>query len=373
MLGFEVDQEVSSDELEAALHSNNFLFAPCGFIQRRSDIGLNLLRKQCTAIKEIRDDSAIPNGSGYSQIHENSSRTINAVFDIARCSYQWALKNNLIYCESDISGRNGITAAQCWGVHPCKLYDLFRILLPSSLYTNFVSQLPPKYRLDKIMFHTATNVIGHGSTQWHRDSVGNRFKIFLVLETGIMSPTTAIVSNSQYELPYAMNVDLIRTLQGPNGCKNVGLAKSVQDQITYSLEKRFRSNVKVIEQKKGTVVMFDTNSWHMAWKPCMQGSEESYDTRIVLELEYMDQERSNFAADFLGPCAPGQNLTYWYLEDESQELLDFFRIDSKCTHTVTTSSGDHIKFYSSANRVSRWCADIHAFSKLIDNTTIDNL
>lgn len=354
MQGFEVNQRVSPDELQVAFHDERFLFAPCGFITRRSDIGLALLRQQANAINELSSTNSIPCGSGYIQDQEDDFGPVDIIRSIAYSSYRWAQANKTLYSEPSLGDRYELPSSQCWGIHPCRVFELLQTLIGTRLSSDYVADLPNNYRLDKLMFHSVSNLPGHGSTQWHRDSVGNRLKIFLVLEAANMSPTTAIVNNSQFELAYAMNLDLVRTLQAPDGSKNIGLAKPIQDQITERLVQRFRASAAVIKQEKGSILVFDTNSWHMAWKPCMQGSDESQDSRLVLELEFMDKHRSNFAADFLGPCGPGQNLLYWYIEDEIKHLMDFFRIDLECTQQSVSLHDNSIKYYSNQARNERW-------------------
>ena len=366
MQGFEVDQKVSLDELQAALHNDRFLFGPCGFIARRSEIGYLLLKKQAEAIRELRLARSMPCGSGYTQVHQNDNITLDIIKNIAYISYRWAQSNKTLGSETSLDDSHGLLASQSWGVHPCKVFDLFQALIGTRLYNDYIAVLPDGYRLDKILFGSVSNVPGHGSTQWHRDSVGNRIKIFLVLEASNMSPTTAIVPNSQFELAYAMNIDLIRTLQASDGSGNIGLATSIQYNIAELLARRFKSSIAVIKQDVGSIFVFDTNSWHMAWKPCMHGSDQSPHSRLALELEFMDKQRSDFAADFLGPCAPGQNLLYWYIQDQIHELMDSFKIDPTCLHDFISMDGKAVKCYSTQKRFNRW-HDIIGRSSLDDD------
>jgi hypothetical protein len=228
-------------------------------------------------------------------------------------------------------------------------------------FMNLLKDMPYGFRLDKIMFHRTTNYPGHGSTQWHRDSVGSRIKIFIILDADSKCPETIIFPCSNHELPYSMNIDIVRTLMGrcDENQTTPGLTNQVQSMLETSLGKRFSEFPIRLTPKTGDIIIFDTNSWHKGWKPCMNEEEPSDDSRLVLEFEYMDRESSNYCVDFLGPCAPGQTFLSWNMVDWDSPInidlvLNLFRFDKDCIHIGESYGANQQFIYSTLGRLRKW-------------------
>lgn len=198
------------------------------------------------------------------------------------------------------------------------------------------------FRLDGLRFLISLNVPSCGSRLWHRDSVGNRLKIFIVLGSYGSAPTTAIIPKSHTDSAHPKNIDILRTFP------EFGPSKLFQDQIESTLVKYYASPVVKPSQQAGDIFILDTNAFHKAEIPVMNSGDCAYGKRMHLVLEYMPINASNFCTKY-GPCAPGHPGDYPIrFPDSEQDFLGRFGFDYSCMNAAV----DGIIHYSHPNHIN---------------------
>jgi hypothetical protein len=261
--------------------------------------------------------------SGFAYLRNSMDfQTIKFLSAIAEKSLVHSM--NYSYME----GKSYFQKNLSWPPHPAA-YNLIQKLLLPYLNELEVSYLFNNgYRLDEISFTVTNNIISQDSTQWHRDSVGNRIKIFFILDCTGNAPYTSIIANTARVNPVPANIDMIRL--SPSGC-----SKDIQEQIENILCHRFSSQRVDIVQNAGDIFMFDTNSFHRSTIPAMISGEKEYKygRRLMMQIEMMDIEASNFMNKFrLGPTAPGQVSPLLIELKDVDKLVAEFGVDRNCLH-----------------------------------------
>ena len=110
---------------------------------------------------------------------------------------------------------------------------------------------------------------------WHRDSVGRRFKIWLVLHASELSPTTNIISSSNYQDPIPRQWEMLRA--------NKDFITNNGKELTTLISSN--PNFVSLSHPPFSLVVVDTNSIHRGDYDSLECSTEPIDTsRIFLEM-----------------------------------------------------------------------------------------
>jgi hypothetical protein len=227
------------------------------------------------------------------------------------CRHSWALRREP---QHALSGGCSLS--------PNSIRRIFQILASYDSLNPILTH--PSMRLDGLRFLVSDNVPGIGSRLWHRDSVGNRLKIFLILGSFGASPVTAVIPNSQKDSTFSKNIDMLRTRS------DMSLSKLLQTQLQKTLSGFYMSSRVAPQQEAGDLFALDTNAFHRAEIPIMHTGNSSYGKRMHMVIEYMPRKASNFCK-ILGPCAPGHKGDYpirFPIEDTT--FLKDFGFDNEC-------------------------------------------
>jgi len=302
------------DYLIAIKKLPGLFFLPGGYSRRSPGVVRTLSLLQSYYFSIIDNDKsntyrslAVAGCSHHSELISTSH--ITELLDIAKYSR--------INYSSSIDSRC-TSSANSWQPDAKYLQRIFNILDNYSEVSGIIRN--NHLRLDRIGFDYTSNYASQSSTHWHRDLVGNRIKIFLILANAGSSPSTGIFVGSHRDPPHSKNIDLLRT--------NRELARSdiLQSEIQALLVSKYGPS-SIMRQKARDVCIIDTNCFHRANIPIMHSASSRYGKRLKLELEYMPTKASDFAL-FLGPCAPGQDTLLIHGHDIA--MLKEFGFDPKC-------------------------------------------
>ena len=262
----EANERIQPDRVAEIISSPDLLFNPSGFVKRFPQVGKDQIKFQSLFFAHQAESYLLGKlaNDGYYLAKNVIKDEMGALLDIAHESRKWSITNKEISIGKSITFNKKQNEA--WCPKPDLLIKLLKIISENRLFSDLLISLPRNYRLDKIQFHATYNYRGFNSTQWHRDSVGNRQKVFLILTSDIYAPTTCLVPASNYEVAYSLNADLIRTFKTLNNQEySVNEIAALQSQLQSQLCKRARRDVFKVNQDQGDIFFFDTNCWHEGW------------------------------------------------------------------------------------------------------------
>ena len=242
------------------------------------------------------------------------------------CSHSWRMKRESHMLSGGCS------------VSPNSIRRIFEILACYDSLCPILTQ--SSMRLDGLRFLVSDNVPGTGSRLWHRDSVGNRLKIFLIIGSFGASPVTAIIPNSQKDSTFSKNIDMLRTHS------DMSFSKSLQVQLQKTLSCFYSTSKVAPQQEAGDLFALDTNAFHRAEIPIMHTGNSSYGKRMHMVIEYMPRKASNFCK-IMGPCSPGHKGDCPILFPiEDGPFLKNFGFDKEC---MGSSSGGMVNYSHNDN------------------------
>jgi len=215
-----------------------------------------------------------------------------------------------------------------WPVSPDCLEKIFELLGNTLVNHHLESLVTLGFRLDNIHFSLTRNYNSLKSTQWHRDSVGNRIKIFICLGSCGITPGTSFIPSSHLSDPQSNNIDIIRTFKMFKG------DWSLQAEIVRILQSKFGAEPITFFQSAGDVLYIDTNGYHKSYMPWNEDhSRRGEGHRLLLQLEYMQGVASDYAHfNRIGPCAPGQVPVF--VDKSSLSRLISSGVDIECIHDL---------------------------------------
>ena len=260
------------------------------------------------------------------------------LYRYSKQSLSWSIENGFFidhkYCVKQ------------WSPDPHSLSLIFSMLKQYKELNYFLNS--DKLRLDRVMFSTTANNPSHLSTGWHRDSVGNRIKIFIIIAVSGSVPRTDVIKSSHKDTPYSKNIDLLRTRADMN------LDGNFQKFIGSFLSSYYKTEPEAPEQNESDCIYLDTNNFHRSYLPSMHSKgnktiKEGTGMRLKLELEFMHKDCSNFSI-FLGPCAPGQSPLL--IAEDSINQSELQSIDQEC-YTPVKINSQRMNLYSINDRIEK--------------------
>jgi len=272
-------------------------------------------------------------------------RQVRRLSKIFSRSYLWSLEN-LKHITVRDNLQNGHGAY--WPVQPDLIEEVLESIGSHRMIGKLIELLLSKhFRLDNIHFSLTKNFASHKSTHWHRDSVGNRIKIFVCIGANGRVPATGYIPGSHKSNPISNNLDMIRA------CMAHRSNWYIQDEIEYCLANSAQfGNSSIFMQQEGDILLVDTNGYHKSYMPALEKrSGDSHGSRALLQLEYMRSDISDYVHNNnIGPCAPGQVPIF--LDPAILPQCERFGIDRRHLHKPSNSS--HYKshvLYTVANRL----------------------
>ena len=216
-----------------------------------------------------------------------------------------------------------------WTPSPGRMVEILEILTSyKAIEEVFGTKL---LRVDGISFNSNDGRRNNFSTQWHRDGVGSRIKIFIIIASHGSRPSTEILPRSSGDTYHAKNIDMLRCF------KELGASVAVQDLVQARLEEYYQSKTLTLNQSAGAISLFNTNAFHRAKLSAVEG----YGLRLKLEVELMEPSSSN-TNHVLGACAPGRNGFVNQLEPDQTDRLKEYCFDESCFTPNSYGTIDYI-------------------------------